>query len=56
MELLEDGKTGRMVGVLRTTNTIPDRVAVDDSTFPGGTAYAGMERSDVHHVTVIVKQ
>ena len=45
-----------MVGVLRTTNTIPDAVAVDDSTFPGGIPYAGKERSDVHHATIIVKQ
>lgn len=56
VELLDDGKFGRLVGVLRTTNTIADAVNITQSTFLGGVAYTGSERSDVHGVVVIPKR
>ena len=47
IELSEDGASGRLAGVLRSTNT------VDNSTpsAPGGQAYTGAEHSDVHGAT-----
>lgn len=56
IELLENGKTGRLIGVIRTTNTISDAVTITEATFAGGVAYAGSERSDVHQVAVIPKR
>ena len=44
VELADDGARGRLVGVLRTTNTLD----TSDGGVPGGHAYAGAERSDVH--------
>jgi hypothetical protein len=48
-----NGKRGRLVTVLPTTNTIPDTFLKVD--FPGGTPYSGKERSDVHGVSIVVK-
>jgi hypothetical protein len=48
-----NGKRGRLVTVLPTTNTIPDTFLTVE--FPGGTPYSGKERSDVHGVSVVVK-
>ena len=50
--LTDGGASGRMVGVLRTTNTL-DTAPV---AAPGGHPYAGAERSDVHGATVIEKR
>ncbi|MBR9911116.1 MAG: hypothetical protein GYB33_12280 [Gammaproteobacteria bacterium] len=49
VELTSDGASGHLVGVLRTSNS------VDTSTVnaPGGHAYSGAERSDVHGATVV---
>ncbi len=52
IELLSNGETGKLVEVLRTTNTIDNSGAQA----PGGHAYTGMEHSDVHGVTVIRKK
>ena len=52
VELLDCGKTGCLVGVLRASNNIPDDVSVSAS---GGVAYAGLERADVHGVFVVPK-
>ena len=49
VELLDNGAHGRMVGVLRTTNTNDSSAA----SAPGGHTYTGAERSDVHGVTVV---
>lgn len=54
VDLKAGGKRGSLVEVLRTTNTMnlenPKVVSV-----PGGNAYAGNERSDVHGTIVIAK-
>ena len=50
--LTDRGASGRMVGVLRTTNTV-DTAPVSA---PGGHPYAGAERSDIHAATVIGKR
>lgn len=52
IELTEGGKSGKLVDVLRTTNTI-DTVPI--GTVPGGINYSGVERSDVHGAMVIVR-
>jgi hypothetical protein len=52
VEITEGGKAGRLVDVLRTTNTIDD---VSVATIPGGHNYAGAERSDVHGAIVVFK-
>ena len=52
VELLDGGASGRLVGVLRTTNTVDDTQA----SAPGGYAYSGAEHSDVHAATVISKR
>jgi hypothetical protein len=52
VELSEDGKSGRLVDVLRSTNTV-DTVVV--GTITGGTNYAGLERSDVHGAIVVAR-
>jgi len=51
VELLDGGASGRLVGVLRSTNTIDNSGA----TAPGGYAYTGIEHSDVHSATVVRK-
>jgi len=43
VEITEDGKSGRLVGVLRTSNTVDD---VPAGTMDGGHGYTGAERSD----------
>jgi DNA-binding beta-propeller fold protein YncE len=48
IELLEDGATGRLVGVLSTTNTV-DTAPLSA---PGGHAYTGAERSDIHGAAI----
>ncbi len=49
VELGDDGASGRLVGVLRTTNAVD--TSVGDA--PGGQSYAGTERSDVHGAIVV---
>lgn len=53
VRLGRSGKFGELVTVLRATNTIPDSVTVTAASFPGGVAYSGAERSDVHGAVVI---
>lgn len=53
VKITGNGKTGRLVDVLRTTNTITDNVASIDP--DGGVSYAGNERSDVHGAIVVFK-
>lgn len=53
VKLHQNGKAGRLVTVLATTNTIPDAFLTLE--FPGGTPYSGKERSDVHGVSIVVK-
>jgi len=53
VEVLENGKSGRLVEVLRTTNTLDNRAP---SAISGGTNYAGAERSDIHGAIVISRQ
>ena len=48
IKLEKGGKSGRLDGVIRTTNTVDTA----PSSPPGGHAYAGRERSDVHFVDV----
>ncbi len=48
IELMDNGASGRLVAVLRTTNTI-DNSSVSA---PGGHAYVGMEHSDVHGASI----
>lgn len=52
IELLDDGASGRLAGVLRTTNTIDNAPA----SAPGGHAYTGSEHSDVHGAAVRLKR
>ena len=52
VEITEGGRSGRLVDVLRSSNTI-DTVTVND--MPGGHAYTGAERSDIHGAIVIPK-
>lgn len=52
VQLTRGGKAGKLVDVLRTTNTI-DTVPV--GTINGGHDYAGAERSDIHGVIVVKK-
>ena len=51
VELDETGASGRLVGVLRTTNTTDTAPAAA----PGGHLYTGTERSDIHAATVVLK-
>ena len=48
IELLDDGATGRLAGVLRTTNTIDNAPL----SAPGGHKYTGAERSDIHGAAI----
>jgi hypothetical protein len=52
IELTDSGSSGKLVGVLRTTNTL-DNAPVSA---PGGHAYIGAERSDVHGASVVLKK
>ena len=51
IELTNGGMQGRLLDVLRTTNTFDS----DPMLAPGGHAYVGAERSDVHGASVISK-
>ncbi|MGB0621327.1 MAG: hypothetical protein ACPGVZ_17860 [Myxococcota bacterium] len=46
-----EGSRGRLVTVLRTTNSLGDA----DASAPGGHAYTEIERSDVHGASIILK-
>ena len=48
IKLLDDGASGRLAGVLRTTNTV-DNAPVSA---PGGQDYTGAEHSDVHGAAI----
>jgi hypothetical protein len=48
IKLERGGKSGRLYGVIRTTNTVDTAPGAP----PGGHAYTGRERSDVHFVDV----
>ncbi len=50
VEITEDGRAGKLVGILRTTNTVDN---VDVGSIAGGIDYSGADRSDVHGVIVI---
>ena len=52
VELSEDGMSGKLVDVLRATNTVDD---VPVGTISGGRDYSGLERSDVHGAIVVAK-
>lgn len=54
VELREGGRSGRLVTVLRSTNTV-DTVEAGYAPSPGGHAYLGAERSDVHAAIVRAK-
>jgi hypothetical protein len=51
IEVLDGGASGRLAGVLRTTNTVDTSAA----SAPGGYAYTGNEHSDVHGAAVRMK-
>ena len=51
VELTSGGAYGKLVGVLRTTNTVDDT----PQSAPGGHAYTGDEHSDIHAATVVLK-
>lgn len=51
VELSGNGKTGRLVSVLRSTNTI-DTVQAGSAASSGGHTYTGAERSDIHAAIV----
>lgn len=48
VELTDGGKSGKLVGVLRTTNALDNAPYVT----AGGHPYVGAERSDMHFVDV----
>ncbi|KAG7367631.1 hypothetical protein IV203_030302 [Nitzschia inconspicua] len=52
VQVLEDGKSGKLLDVLRSTNTVDTHVPGD---IPGGIAYKGAERSDIHGAIVVAK-
>lgn len=52
VKITNEGKSGRLVGVLRSTNTV-DTVPV--GSIPGGHDYIGAERSDIHGAIVVSK-
>ena len=52
IEITGNGQSGRLAGVLRSSNTV-DNAPVSA---PGGHEYTGAERSDPHAATVISKQ
>ena len=49
VELLDGGRSGKLVAVLRSSNTVADSTV----SAPGGFPYMGAERSDVHAATVV---
>src|SRR5690606_6263117 len=51
VELSGGGNKGRLVGVLRTTNTV-DTVDAGNAVVPGGHTYTGAERTDPHSTAV----
>ena len=51
IEVLDGGASGRLAGVLRTTNTVD----TSPVSAPGGHAYTGNEHSDVHGAAVLIK-
>lgn len=53
VEIKGNGRRGRLVTVLRTTNTVED--LIDEIPIPGGQTYTGNERSDVHGAVVVAK-
>jgi hypothetical protein len=57
VRLTKGGKSGELVTILRTTNLVTDVFTgtAGGVTVPGGINYKGMERSDIHDTTVIVK-
>ena len=55
VEISDDGSSGRLVDVLRTTNTVPDDIIVNPTLIKGGVSYDGDERSDVHGAIVVFK-
>jgi hypothetical protein len=54
VELLDNGTTGVLVAVLRSSNAIADNVGPVST--PGGATYAGTERSDIHDTVVFFKE
>jgi hypothetical protein len=52
VELLDNGKSGKLVDILRSTNMV-DNVSVGN--IVGGTNYTGTERSDVHSAIVVAR-
>ena len=52
VEITENGKSGRLVGVLRTSNTVDD---VSAGTMGGGHEYTGANRSDPHYAITVPK-
>ena len=48
IEVLDGGASGRLVGVLRTTNSVDNSPV----SAPGGYAYKGIEHSDIHGASV----
>ncbi len=52
VQLLGNGRRGKLVTVLRTTNITPDNIT-RPLAITGGVNYTGNERSDVHMVAVI---
>jgi hypothetical protein len=52
VQIDENGTTGRLAGVLRTTNKVGD-VEITEGLFSGGVPYSGAERSDVHQASVV---
>ena len=51
VELTQNGASGRLVGVLRTSNTTD----TTSGSYAGGHAYTGAEHSDIHAATVVRK-
>lgn len=52
VKVTEDGASGKLVGVLRSTNTLDTA----PQQAPGGHAYKGREHSDIHGVTLVKRQ
>lgn len=53
VKISNQGKSGRMVAVIRTNNYISDNTST--LSFTGGVPYIGKERSDIHGVFVVSK-
>lgn len=50
-----NGKRGKLVGVIRTSNTISDDVDIRENFSSGGHPYSGEERSGVHGAIEVLK-